>query len=172
MQNVIRLKISKGLFTTIDKSVYDDLKQKNLLKWNAQKSSRNRFYVSKNYKNKKLYLHRYIMGMPDNVIIDHIDRNPLNNVKSNLRIATARQNAKNTDFKINSKYGLKGITKVGKSFGAQIQISNKHFNLGHFSTAEDAARVYDIVEVIINGHLAQPNFQTSMKFAELRNFLI
>lgn len=44
-------------------------------------------------------MHRYIMGFKKNdrthLYVDHIDGNRLNNLKSNLRITTPKQNAKN-----------------------------------------------------------------------------
>lgn len=40
-----------------------------------------------------LYMHRIIMRpIPDGMIVDHIDRNGLNNRKANLRLLTAKQN--------------------------------------------------------------------------------
>ena len=39
----------------------------------------------------------FIGDRPDNLVIDHIDRNPLNNNVSNLRYITQKQNCHNTD---------------------------------------------------------------------------
>ena len=50
---------------------------------------------------KRKLLHRIIMQrvlgrrFPSSIFVDHIDRNPLNNTRENLRLATARQNAAN-----------------------------------------------------------------------------
>ena len=44
---------------------------------------------------KTVIMHRIIMGYTGELVIDHIDRNPLNNRKCNLRIVTRCQNNQN-----------------------------------------------------------------------------
>jgi hypothetical protein len=48
---------------------------------------------------KTIYLHHLIKGRPlnKNHVIDHIDRNPLNNTEENLRVASRSINVKNSD---------------------------------------------------------------------------
>lgn len=52
-------------------------------------------YVVANRDNTQVYLHRFLMGEPKERI-DHKDRNPLNNQRTNLRLATHSQNLANT----------------------------------------------------------------------------
>lgn len=60
--------------------------------------------TSKNYvycktKCKNIAIHRFLMNPPQNMQIDHINHNPLDNRKTNLRICTQIQNLKNRVFK-------------------------------------------------------------------------
>lgn len=157
--NHIKLKISKNMVTLIDKDDYERLKSHNLLKWNSQKCGK-RFYVSKNFKNKKLYLHRFIMNCPDGFCIDHINGDSLDNRKSNLRICSFRENARNV-----IKSGFKGVTKTktGK-YQAQIAKNGIHITLGVFSKESEAARVYDIAAAFLFKEFASFNFDFSKKF--------
>lgn len=58
-------------------------------------------YASVKYKNIERQAHRVIyclcskMDLSDNLVVDHIDRNPLNNNISNLRLVTQSDNIKN-----------------------------------------------------------------------------
>ncbi|MGL5315684.1 MAG: HNH endonuclease [Peptostreptococcaceae bacterium] len=54
-------------------------------------------------------LHRLIMNPPDDMVVDHIDRNPLNNRKGNLRICTTEENNRNTSISKRNNSGLKGV---------------------------------------------------------------
>jgi hypothetical protein len=69
------------------------------------------------------YLHR--MVLPGSPIIDHIDRNPLNNRRCNLRPASATENAANRSKRSNSARQYKGITKKESGFRAQIDAGGK-----------------------------------------------
>lgn len=57
-----------------------------------------------------ILMHRLIMSVSDrNIEVDHIDRNRLNNKKSNLRITDRQDNARNIKIQINNSSGVSGI---------------------------------------------------------------
>jgi hypothetical protein len=64
--------------------------------------------VLKEGKNKTILLSRYIMRAGKGEIVDHIERNPLDNRRCKLRIANSRQNMLNRRLK--NKTGLTGVT--------------------------------------------------------------
>lgn len=49
-------------------------------------------------KGKTIYLHHLILGLPGDkqLVVDHIDRDPLNNTRDNLRVVTRRENTLNS----------------------------------------------------------------------------
>jgi len=162
---IIKLPISKGLETIIDESDYLMLKESNMMKWCAQKNGK-RFYVSKTInRSGKIYLHRYIMNPGDGLCVDHINGDSLDNRRSNLRICSYRENARNV-----KKNRFKGIakTKSGR-FTAQIEVNGVHMNLGTFTKDVDAARAYDIAAALCFGEFASFNFPFSRSFIKLKN---
>jgi len=79
-------------------TIYFDESDRHLIekyKWNVDsKAKGNIKYVTSN--RRKFRLHRIIMGITDpKIMIDHKDRNGLNNTRENLRIATNSQNQMN-----------------------------------------------------------------------------
>ena len=54
-------------------------------------------------------LHRLLMDCPEDKIIDHVDRNPLNNRKENLRVCTQVDNVKNKSKASNNTSGVVGV---------------------------------------------------------------
>lgn len=73
-------------------------------------------YVVSRTNGKKVNLHREIVGLGDfkdySQVVDHINHNPLDNRRSNLRIVTQKLNNYNSSltYKRNSSTGVKGIT--------------------------------------------------------------
>ena len=73
---------------------------------------------------------------------DHIDRNELNNRKSNFRKATAKENARNGSKRRTNTSGFIGVTwnKNRQKWVAQITVDYKNIGLGYFANKEDAIR--------------------------------
>ena len=71
---------------------------------------------------------------------DHINRNPLDNRKSNLRKATAMENARNSSRAKNNTSGITGVTwnKRDCVWQARICVDRKSKSLGCFNDKTDA----------------------------------
>ena len=92
-------------------------------------------------------MHRILLGLKkgDGKQIDHINRNPLDNRRCNLRICTQSENNANRRPEGGiSKY--KGVywSKVNKKWRAMIQKDNKKYHIGLYKTEEEASQAYNL----------------------------
>ncbi len=96
-----------------------------------------------------------------NLVIDHINRNGLDNRRANLRFATIAQNAWNSRMRQN-RSGYKGVwfAKDKSRFRAAIWHNNKRIYLGYFDSPIDAARAYDVAAKKYHAEFAVPNFKS------------
>jgi hypothetical protein len=92
-------------------------------------------------------MHRLILWAKTGQQIDHIDRDGLNNQRSNLRIATASQNQWNKGVCKKNAHGLKGVfyvpTMKTRRWRASIGYQGAKICLGFFPTPEEAAKAYN-----------------------------
>ena len=89
-------------------------------------------------------LHRVLLQVTDPaIIIDHRNRNGLDNRRMNLRKTDKIGNALNMRVNATKKSGLpKGVYKKGTKYKAVITVKQLEFYLGSFSTSEEAESVY------------------------------
>lgn len=113
----------------------------------------------------RIYLHRVIVRPVDKEQVDHIDRDRLNNRRTNLRLCPSMaHNMANQGPK--GRVPFKGVTrditrKLKKPYAAYIDgkargIGRKY--LGRFETAEEAAHAYDMAALALHGEFAYLNF--------------
>ena len=88
-----------------------------------------------------VYMHHEILGRQ--CIIDHINRDPLDNQKANLRIADKTLNSQNRGLQSNNTSGYKGVSWCQNRWQAYIKINGKKICLGSFLTSERAAEEYN-----------------------------
>ncbi|HCI29573.1 MAG TPA: hypothetical protein DE117_05295 [Fervidobacterium sp.] len=145
--------ISKELYGV---KFYIDKEDEHLLKefkWYKEKQQSG-YYFMATYKQKngikiKIKLHRLIAGATkiidgvvynSGLLVDHIDRNTLNNTKSNLRMCTRSQNAMNSKVGRDNSSGYKGVSwkKDKQKWKAYLNINGKQVHLGYYDNIEDA----------------------------------
>lgn len=103
-------------------------------------------------------VHRLILGASKGELVDHRNGDGLDNRRSNLRLATKRQNSQNGK-KIRGKVKLKGVTYRSDKdvYRARITVNGKTLHLGDFGTAEEAGGAYDRAAVLHFGEFASTN---------------
>ena len=82
-------------------------------------------------------LHRYLLNPPKGLTIDHINRNPLDNRKSNLRICTQFINNQNQSHNKSGKVGVCYCNR-DKVYKAYIKYKGKQISLGNYKTFKEA----------------------------------
>lgn len=141
------IELTQGKFATIDNEDYELVRG---YKWQALRSV-NGFYAVHAYldkttgKNRKLFLHKLVIGAGDNEQVDHRNRNTLDCRKQNLRQATSAQNAWNRGRQANnltSHYKRVYFDKTHGRFRAKIMSNGRVTYLGYFRTEEEAASAY------------------------------
>lgn len=96
---------------------------------------------------------------PGTMLVDHIDGNPHNNRRQNLRLATARQNQCNQKIRSDNTSGAKGVSwcKNRQKWQAGIYINGKRKALGRFDTKEEAFSAYKQAALLFHGAFARLN---------------
>lgn len=128
-----------GLTTNTNKEFYVDLKNFDKIKdycWYEQKGGAGSLKTHIPKSQKIISMHQ-MLGFKN---YDHIDRNELNNLESNLRPATYQENARNHSLLSNNTSGFTGVSwdKKMSKWRSYIVINKQQIHLGLYINKEDA----------------------------------
>ena len=145
-----QIELTRGRFTLVSNIDFAYLNQ---WKWYALKIRESYYAVRDQYRGinrKTILMHRVILIRKLKYTtfkqVDHIDGDGLNNLRSNLRMATNLQNQFNKPKQKNNKLGYKGIgwsNKYRVKYMARICFNKVQIYLGSFESKIEAAKAYN-----------------------------
>lgn len=100
---------------------------------------------------------RFIMGCPKGMVVDHINGDPMDNRKSNLRICSQADNCKNCKIHRNNKSGFKGVRTRENKFFAELNSNYVRYRSYGYDTKEEAAIAYNELAKKYHGEFANLN---------------
>jgi hypothetical protein len=163
----MQIPLTKGHVTIID-TIDADLAE---LKWNASVKNRDYLYVTAQRRArigtqwKIQYLHRVILArmldrpLAKGELVDHINRNPLDNRRCNLRLATPGENIRNSRIRSDNSSGYRGVSwsKTMNKWWSVIHVNKQQVNLGYFADILDAVRAYNQASLAHFGEFGRLN---------------
>lgn len=160
--------LTLGKVALVDDADFEALSR---FKWSADQFGEifyARTKMSISGKSRWVRMHRFLLNPPSWAVVDHRDRNGLNNQRSNLRACTVKENNANRSARGVSKYkgvcrtqirrlNKSGELKVYDYWQASIQVDNKSKVLGRFKQEDDAAKAYNEAALEKYGEFANLN---------------
>ena len=132
--------LTQGKVALVDDCDYEKLSQH---KWHARKDL-NTYYaqrrICKDGKWILIHMHREIIGTPDGMKTDHIDRDGLNNQRANLRVCTHQENMMNMRKRKDNTSGDRNVywKKSQSRWEVLMQYKNKTYYGGEYKDKNDA----------------------------------
>lgn len=154
-KNIYDLSNKYGIGYTHNKEpFYFDLEDYNLIK-NYNWTKNNRGYIV----NGKTLMHRLIMNPPLSMIVDHINRNKIDNRKENLRVCNYNINNRNKRKLDSNTSGTIGVTyDISRDkWMAHIRVDSKFINLGRFDNIDDAIYTRKKAEIDLHNGVRYPD---------------
>lgn len=142
----------------LDDDMYDKVVK---YKWSVISTKRDgvsNLYFRARVNGKYVYMHRYICNVDNFMLVDHIDRDNLNNQRLNLRAVTKQQNSMNKRMSVTRSLKWRGYSKSGDKYTAQINDGPVRWVSYGFITEEEAAKAYDRMAKLLYGEYANLNF--------------
>lgn len=155
-----RIPLKRRNGTAVAHARVDEADYRSLVRWTWRLSSEGyavRSEVVGKHK-RTIYMHRELCCTPPGLIVDHINRDRLDNRRANLRAVTRSQNNANS-AKRPSRTGYRGVYRQKQSgrWIAQISCGGRRHHLGHFATPEEGAAAYDRAALALYGPHAVTN---------------
>ena len=149
VNNVTHIVTSAKIKIVIDD---EDLEQLKKHSWCISKTG----YAVANINGRTTKMHRYLMKAQNGYVVDHINGNPLDNRKCNLRVCTQKQNSQNLGLSKNNTSGYPGVNKkTNGKYRSRITVDRKEICLGTFNTIEEAIKARKEAELKYFGDFAR-----------------
>lgn len=104
-------------------------------------------------------LHYLIVGgVLPHEMVDHVNRDTLDNRRSNLRKCSRAQNAVNSKLRVTNSSGYRGVSFSKGRWAARIRDNYAYVHLGLFDDPVAAARAYDSAALKLHKEFASLNF--------------
>ncbi len=147
--------LTRGLYALVDAKHYEALSQ---YKWSVHDAGKGKAqYAVRGCKGRKIFMHREIMQPPPGMVVDHINRNSLDNREDNLRNCTRLQNLQNRYWHAGqSQY--RGVSPQGNKWMATVGYNNETIYIGLFDDEVEAAKARDRKAYELAGQFAYLNF--------------
>lgn len=168
--DILEIPLTQKQVALIDADDYELVMQ---FKWYACKR-RDGFSAATNIhcenghqRQKTLLMHRLITNAKRCQHVDHINRNPLDNRRCNLRVCSPAENARYRKTpNMPKKSAFKGVVLDSRKrkgdcrpiWRASIGFNGRRIHLGTFHSEKDAAMAYDKSAINLFGEFAQTNF--------------
>ena len=152
-----QIPLTKGYFALVDDDDYPIASQH---KWTYDNGYAVRKATIAKGQYKKILLHRFLISAQPGQMVDHANRNSLDNRRCNLRLCTGSQNNANRRVLRPSSSPYRGVRKASnvERWEAAIGYNYRFIHLGSFLTQEEAARAYDAKAIELYGEFASTNF--------------
>lgn len=137
------IKLTQNKFAMVDNEDFEYLGR---FKWSYNNGYAVRHQLKNEYKDgprRMVKMHTVVNKTPEDRFTDHISGETLDNRKSNLRIADAKNNGANRKTNKNSYSGFKGVTIFNNKWRAAIRVNGEYIFLGYFNNKIEAARAYN-----------------------------
>lgn len=150
-----KIALSQGKESIVDDDWYEVLSQVGWFAAGYQSE-----YAARNVAGGREFMHRVIMDAPKDMCVDHINGNPLDNRRENLRLCTHANNMRNNKgWSKNTTSMYKGVSwdKKRKKWQAKISKNGKTIALGRYSSEQKAALAYNEAAKKHHGEFARQN---------------
>ena len=137
------IQLTQNKKTIVDDEDYERLSKRTWYYANGYACQKTLY--SKNRDRKIILMQKVIMNADKKTLIDHINRDKLDNRKSNLRTATHGQNNINGKIRYDNTSGYRGVSfqKKWNKWVAMIKVNGKHIYLGGYTNPLEASRAYE-----------------------------
>ncbi|MHC4185837.1 MAG: HNH endonuclease [Planctomycetota bacterium] len=157
-----RIKLTRGKYAIVD---VEDFERLNQYKWHSTHYGYAKRAVSKRCgkgrKQVEVYMHKLVCPAPAGMIVDHINRNSVDNRRVNLRAATQKQNVWNRKFarkRGRTRYNGIRWDKNKEKWQVRLTIDGRRRSFGYYADEIEAAKAYDRAARKYRGEYAFLNF--------------